>query len=448
MSPRTSPALQAWTDLNDRQQGTLESIYDIDQQTESARRRAAARGDWDRRPASEWRSIDFAHEPSNRELFGVTDLQMRLAGRGWDNQGNGSTMAALAARRLITRSSRPTFFGLMHTVALTREGRAAARVGTTLSTGRAKKPGLSKRAWEVLATLWMVDLRGERLAWGNSPTIERVLIGKHIPPLAQESSRGGYEITDRGRDFYRVQYAVHVAAYPDVRAPHPDGAEPWPRQADEILAAHQALYYALVGAWRKTGDMQQAAGKEASSQPPKLTPGLPAAAGTRLVGLHELWQETARQRVEHAAELAADLHERAGRAARIYAATALGGFNAVVTRSDPLAVLALPDLDVDVWDEPRLVPPAETGIHAIDAQAKKLHATAVGRPPRRRGPAPTKPKVGRTTRLRWDWEGPARSTTAAGIDLAAFADYLVGHLRDGALLRRLHGGDAAAPRAR
>ena len=37
---------------------------------------------------------------------------------------------------------------------------------------------------------------------------------------------GGYEITDRGRWFYREHYAAHA----DVRAPHPDGgdAEPWP----------------------------------------------------------------------------------------------------------------------------------------------------------------------------------------------------------------------------
>jgi hypothetical protein len=139
---------------------------------------------------------------------------------GWDNQGNGSTMAALAARGLITRSSRGTTFGTMHTVTLTRQGRAAARAGTSLTPGRKPQAALGHRAWEVLVMLWKLGLRGEVLDWDHSPTIENVLIGKHIPPLA-EKVRGGYAITDRGRDFYRQQYAVHWRCAPGRASPAP-----------------------------------------------------------------------------------------------------------------------------------------------------------------------------------------------------------------------------------
>ncbi len=45
-------------------------------------------------------------------------------------------------------------------------------------------------------------------------------------------------------------------------------------------------------------------------------------------------------------------------------------------------------MSTDGWDEPRLSPPVETGIHVIDAEANKLCAKAIGKPLRRRGPAP------------------------------------------------------------
>jgi len=47
-----------------------------------------------------------------------------------------------------------------------------------------------------------------------------------------------------------------------------------------------------------------------------------------------------------------------------------------------------PVTGTDGWDEPRLAPPAESGIHVIDAEAKKLYAAAIGKPLRGRGPAP------------------------------------------------------------
>ena len=436
MPARTSKALETWHDLNDRQQGTLAVIYDLDQAAEAGRRQSAARGNYDDRPAVKWRSIDFAHEPSMREVFGWTTLQERLMWKGWDNQGNGSTMAALAWRGLITRDSRPTRFGRMNTVRLTREGRAAARAGTSLNPDGPRKAALGQRAWEVLALLWSADLRGEPLKWRHSTTIERALIDKHVPPLARfrRDDYSGYEITDRGRDFYREHYAAHTAAHPDVHAPHPDGAdaEPWPAEADKLLAQHRQLYRALLTAWKDTVKARDAAEQEAAAPAPKLPDALPAAAVAQVDARHNLWCETAQQRASLAAEHADNLRTRAEHAARAYATTALSAYRAAITQSSPLVDMTPPAPDPDTWDEPPLPAPAATGIAAIDDEATKLHAAAVGRPLKRRGPAPTRRTRRGNVRVT---EKPAAEPGAA---LYALAEYCWGNVQDGALLRRLH----------
>ncbi|MER6092416.1 hypothetical protein [Streptomyces bluensis] len=437
MPARTSKALQTWNDLNDRQQGTLAVIYDLDQAAEAGRRSGAARGEYDDRPADAWRSIDFAHEPALRDIFGWTLLQERLMGRGWDNQGNGSTMAALERRGLITRDERPTRWGYMRTVRLTREGRAAARAGTSLSPGGRRKAALGHRSWEVLALLWSAHLRGEPLKWGYSSTIERALIDKHVPPLACFLPTGGYEITDRGRDFYRKHYAAHTAAHPTVQAPHPDGSdvEPWPPTVDKLLAEHRQFYRGLLAAWKDACTAQQAAEKEATALLPKMSDTLPAAVVDQAEARHKLWCGTAQQRAALAAEHTEDLHTRAGHAARAYAVAALTAHNAAVTQANPLENMTPPDPEPDTWDEPPLPAPKETGINAIDAEATKLHAAAVGRPLKRRGPAPTRRTRRGNVRIT---EKPAAEPGAA---LYALAEHLRGHVQDGALVRRLHPAD-------
>ncbi|MFI1189338.1 hypothetical protein [Streptomyces californicus] len=434
-----SKALDVWRELNDRQQGTLEVIFDLDQEAEGSRRAFAARGEWDKRPASEWRAIDFAHEPSDRRLFGWTTMQTRLAEKGWDNQGNGSTLAALAARDLIERTGRAMTFGVMHQVRLTRSGRAAARAGTADTPGGPRKAALNARPWQVLALLWAADTRGELLPWKHSLTIEKVLIDKHVPPLAEwVTTRGGaYRITDRGRDFYREHYAAHAAAYPDVQALHPDGAaaEPWPREADARLARLGATHQALARAWEEARDQQAQAQAEAE---PKAATGyvqqqreaarrsLPAEAARMLAERDELWQATARQRAERAAADTVRLEELLHEAARQWAAAALRGFNAVVAAEDPLAVLPAGDGEEE-WSEPRLVPPSQTGVHALDAEAGRLYAAAVGTPRKPRGPVPKK----RGRRV----QAPAPKPGAACAELAL---WLRRELDGGSLVRRLH----------
>ncbi|MFI5736102.1 hypothetical protein ACIA49_38670 [Kribbella sp. NPDC051587] len=436
MAARPSKALAAWNELNDRQQGTLTAIYEQDQAREASHRRDAAR-DWDNTPAAIWRRIDFAHDPAARDLLGLTTLQTALAKSGWDNQGNGATMAALESRGLITRGSYPTTLGTMLTVALTRHGRAVARTATDVR-GSAPKPkaALSERSWQVLAQLWSADQAGRRLEWSHSTTIERVLIDRHQPPLAAYVS-GGYTITDRGRDFYRDQYAVHTAAHPAIWAPHPDGpgAEPWPARADEILTSHQQHYRQLCGAWRQAGADHTAAQTEMA----ELTapdPDLPAPAARLAARRRKLWHDTARRRADLAADHRNQLAALATHAAHAYAVTAIAAHRAAVAQTDPVDGLVEPGSSDD-GDEQRLAPPAETGIPALDSAAKKLHAAAMGTPVQRRGPRPT---TGPTPvrRRRRTAAAPPTTDPEPGRESAALADYLTQHLAGGALLRRLH----------
>ncbi|GGY71470.1 hypothetical protein GCM10010363_61020 [Streptomyces omiyaensis] len=443
-------ALEAWRELNDRQQGTLAVVFELDQGAETSRRRSAARGEWDDRPASEWRTIDFAHEPGDRRAFGWTLMQERLASRGWDNQGNGSTVAALAARGLLERDARPTTFGFMHQVRLTRAGRAAARAGTADTPGGPRKASLGERSWEVLAMLWRADTRGGILPWGHSPTIENVLIKKHVPPLAESVSPGsGYRITDRGKDFYRQQYAAHAAAHPNVTAPHPDGAraEPWPAEADTRLARLARTRRALAAAWKEARDQHQAA--QAEAQPPAATGlaaqererylrALPDEAARLRADRALLWQDTARQRAEQAAADTARLEELLTEAARAWAAAALRGFNAAVGGVDPLAVLPAAD-DPAEWADPRLVPPAQTGVHGLDDDAVRLYAAAVGTPRKRRGPAPKERRAWARTL--------AREVPEPGAPYAELAWWLTDQLAGGSLVRRLHPHRLAAEAA-
>ena len=60
-----------------------------------------------------------------------------------------------------------------------------------------------------------MDQQGKPLAWTYSKTIEYVLIDKHQPPLAENAGNyRGYQITDRGRDFYFARYDTKKIALP------------------------------------------------------------------------------------------------------------------------------------------------------------------------------------------------------------------------------------------
>ena len=70
------------------------------------------------------------------------------------------------------------------------------------------------------------------------------------------------------------------------------------------------------------------------------------------------------------------LANRMTRAARAYATATLSAFAAAVAGTNPLAALQPPDHGDGASDEPWLAPPAESGIYAIDSEARQLHAAA------------------------------------------------------------------------
>lgn len=443
-------ALAAWLDLNDRQQETLRIIFEIDQAIEAARAKAAARREYDRQPASEWRLIDFAVDtsmmPYVRRRYDRTELQDRLIHAGWDNQGNGATIAALARRGLIEnngRDRRSTPNGEMIRIRMTKQGRAAARAG--LDRPRTPKAALGEFAWKTLVLLWEADQKGDYLHWQRSTTIDNVLIKKHVPPLAEHAySDGspdpayhgqfpdGFRITDRGRWFYREHYAAHVTAHPSIPAPHPDGKhrDPWPEQADEILWQHLQLCNALAAEWKQADDTAKTAAAEAETKLPEPPAELPAAAAQMRSERHDLLTATARQRAELAAAQRADLETRCAAAARNYAVAALAVYKAAVAGTDPLEHLDPPDPDDDgTWDEPRLEPPAKTGVHAADEKARRLHLAAAGQPRKRKGP-----------------EKPPKHRRPAGPELPGrkyrelkeLAEFLRYEVAAGELTRRMH----------
>jgi hypothetical protein len=439
-----SKALEAWQELNDRQQGTLKVLFTLDQQAEEERRERGARGHWDKTPASEWRLIDFSLLPA-REFgapgryldHGMTTAQRLLAEAGWDSQGNGATLAALEHRGLIRTATRST--GTSHgmrCVALTTAGRSAARAGLRMPTRKAALPAW---AWEALIDLWEAGQDGGYVHRRESEALEKALMTRHVPPLAERvpaseenKFRGGYRITGRGRDFYAEFYAQHAAAYPHVRAPHPGGpaAEPWPKVIDGILGEHSALYQVLAGQWDAAATAARTADEEAAAPPPQPKPGTPPAVAEMAAARHQLWTETARQRAELAAAHADDLAARASYAARAYAVTATTAFNAAVAGAIAVGQVQPPVPDPDDWDEPRLAPPAETGIAVIDEQARRLHQDAAGTPVRRRGPAPK-------WRNRYKFYGTPKPEKP-GDKHAALAAFLCKHAEGGELLRRLH----------
>jgi hypothetical protein len=216
-----------------------------------------------------------------------------------------------------------------------------------------------------------------------------------------------------------------------VYAPHPDGpqAEPWPAAADRILAQHRRLYRALCAAWQAASDAHQAASAEADAPAVPDTEGLPAAVAEQVAERHQLWQDTARQRAGLAGSHAEDLAGRCSRAARAWAVAALAAYAAAVAGPSPLGQLEPPADGAGDWDEQRLVTPAETGVHAIDAEARKLHAAAAGTPLRRRGPAPKRRASVPSLPVRPEFPGA---------ELAALAGYLHGQVAGGVLVRRLH----------
>lgn len=153
-SPRPSKAaVAAWQSLNDRQQDYLVEIFAEERATEQELRRARANGVCE--SLYGWRRVTLAYR-GEAEGLGHTRLQERLIQRGVLDPGTGSTVHALAKRKLVVVTEEELQHPLGGTlirigVELTRRGRAAVRAGT--DTPNVPLPGhfLSEWLWGVVA---------------------------------------------------------------------------------------------------------------------------------------------------------------------------------------------------------------------------------------------------------------------------------------------------------
>ncbi|WP_282792924.1 hypothetical protein [Streptomyces sp. CC224B] len=428
--------LAVWESLNERQQTFVRIIYDLDQETEAKRAYQAAQGHYDKRPASEWRQIDFTHEPYNRDLYGVTTLQSRLEWEGYHNQGNGSTMTVLLEKGLIEQDIRGTRFGVMHTVLLTREGRAVYRAAHDMG-GRGSRStvDLSDRSWQVLGYLWAADQRGKPLDWTYSTTVERVLIGKH--GLAERATRRvGYQITEKGRRYYRQHWTEYAQVYPEINAPHPDGVAVWPKEVDAALARAGRRCDALTGAWRDAWKAGEEAGRRAAAEPPEAREGEEPEVAELQAERHALAVEAATREVDLAERHKERLEQAARTAAWAYVRMAVAAFTAAVDGTDPQAAI-----DAVADDTTKALPdPKPTGLRGIDAAAVKHHAAAIGKPLPRKGPPP-RPR--RQPRYHQQQEETTPPPTP-GSELVTYADFLARRVKGGDLQRTLH-AEALAP---
>lgn len=434
--PGEAKARAAWEELNERQRYYLASVYDADEANEAGRASDAARGIYDRRPATEWRQLDAYHEPAVRELFGLTRLQADWEHRGYHNQGNGSTISALATRGMLIRDQYGTRFGVMHTVAITPWGRKVHRTGTGIPPARRNKL-LGERAAHVLGQLYQARTTAPdgSLTWGYSHTIERM--AERRPPLA-EHHRGSYRITDAGATLYRRDYRAYRAAYPHLRLPDPSGApDPWPRAADRLLAAHRAAAAQLKRARDELATHRDAAPVPNTHLDATLRGGHPVAAAAA-----DAFADLAtRHANEHAALATAELarvEDALRQEAARYAAATLAAVAALVAGADVAAAMTAAAEHAD--PATTLPAPAATRLEDVDARAAELHHACTipagppvprarpGRRSSRYGPPPPPPVV-----------LDERGITAP----LALAAYLDNQLHGGTLQRRLE--NAAAP---
>ncbi|MCF1592400.1 hypothetical protein [Streptomyces muensis] len=429
--------LAVWEALNERQQAFVRIIYDLDQENEANRAYAAAQGKYDKRPASEWRQIDFTHEPYNRDLFGITTLQSRLEWEGYHNQGNGATMTVLIEKDLIEQHIRATRFGIMHTVLLTREGRAVYRAAHDMGRGSRSTVELSDRSWQVLGYLWSAHQRGKPLSWTYSTTIEKVLIDKY--GLAEEATRGvGYQITEEGRRYYRQHWTEYAQVYPEINAPHPDGIVVWPKEVDAALVRAGRRCDALAGAWRDAWKTGEEAGRRAAAESPEAREGEEPEIADLRAERYDLAIAAATREAELAEQHKERLEGAVHTAAWTYVRMAVAAFTAAVDGTDPQAAV-----DASVDDTAEVLPnPKPTGLRGIDTAAVKHHAAAIGKPLPRKGPPP-RPR--RRPRSRYYQQKEEITPPPAPCsELVTYAGFLVSHVKDGDLQRTLH-AEALAP---
>ncbi|MFJ2566551.1 hypothetical protein ACIO02_27075 [Streptomyces sp. NPDC087568] len=422
---------ELWKALNPRQQFYLKTIFEEDQAREAAQRAAGASGNWNRTPASEWRTIDAYHEPAVPDLVGRTDLQTRWRGAGHHDQGTGSTIKVLVTHDLITTDARPTRFGLMHQVAMTKQGRALMRWVTRPRASRRTVP-LKERAAEVLGQLYDASRTSRgHLDWSRSPTIDKELI-----PRGLARSRGpylGFEITEEGIAHLAEHHAAYAAAYPKLNLPDPSGAVGWPEEADRLLeglrSECRSLAHTAETAREKAKEERKRSEGEFREEFHRQTGQLALA----------MYREVFELKRDHAKALAGtyDSYREQMQTALTerlpqYAAATLAAVTAVVEGADPVAAIRA-QMEGPAAALPAYTP---TGVVAVDVEGERLYAECQRERPRR-ATTTRKGKAKAAAGLHTEAvPSPARGTALE--QPWALAVHLHRALRDGYLYRLLN----------
>lgn len=229
---------QLWGTLNARQRTYLRCLYDCDQATEAERQHQAARGFYDRTPASEWRWQMYGPVAPPSMLY------EQLHSAGLVDPGTGSTWKALEERKLVETRATPDAFGVpLLEVKFTPLGRKLVRTATSEQRPtKLPKGTLRERQWAALARLYATGKDGipsdtllyDRGGFDYYQTIRRLT--EYKPQPLVEDFNGEwidglfhrhelrYRITAYGRDYYEREWSRYRDLYPGVDAPAPRGS--------------------------------------------------------------------------------------------------------------------------------------------------------------------------------------------------------------------------------
>lgn len=146
---------QRWEALNDRQRAYLREIFRLDQEQEEHERGSWSRGER-RRPAAEWRLLDYGLLPYLPPV--PTALYEAIERLGLRDAGTGSTFQALESRKLIRCRYHLPAREVELCVEITALGRQVVRAGT--GKVASSRNSLPEWAWRWLADLFVAGEQG------------------------------------------------------------------------------------------------------------------------------------------------------------------------------------------------------------------------------------------------------------------------------------------------
>jgi hypothetical protein len=211
---------QRWEALNDRQRAYLLAIFRLDQQQEEHERGSWSHGER-RRPAAEWRLLDYGLLPYLPPV--PTALYEAIERLGLRDAGTGSTFQALESRKLIKCRYHLPDRQVELCVEITALGRQVVRAGT--GKGASSRNLLPEWAWRWLADLFVAGEQGsQRMGEGT-----RTYLRKRGLVTEERQGQALYapvvvRLSEAGRAYYEAQWAAYAERYPHVQAPPPAAA--------------------------------------------------------------------------------------------------------------------------------------------------------------------------------------------------------------------------------